>query len=280
MSRLQRLSSFLQSVPSFRGKRRIGRFMVRLSGASGKKKLMVKTKAGRFLLPNLKEIISLELFICGFYERGLVDFLVKNIPQQGIFIDMGANIGSVCIPLAHRRPDIKVIAIEASPWIYKFLKENVALNDVQNITPVNFAGYSESGKSLQIYAPAELFGKGSLKAVYTKDGENVETITIDDIKERFNLPAIHFIKVDVEGFEAAVFQGMATTALVDKPKIVFEFSEWAETAAGYEARQAQEIILSKGYKLQLMDEDFRLIDQLSSETYKGKNANLFALKND
>jgi len=276
MSRVQAVSSFLQSLPLIKGKRRIGRGIMKLTGVFGKTDFLLNTRAGRFYIPNLKDMISIDLFINGYYEKGLVKMLIENIPVNGIFIDVGANIGSISIPLARIRPDIKIIAVEASPWIFSILKKNVETNNVINITPVNNAVYSESGKTLPMYAPKDLFGKGSLKAVYTKDAEMVVTITIDDIKRRFNLPSIHFIKVDVEGFEASVFSGMSQVTISDKPKIIFEFSEWAEVAAGFKPCEAQSVIISKGYKIQQMDREFRLLGTPASTLQKVKNANLFA----
>lgn len=277
MNNVQILSSLLQALPLFRGKRRLGRLIMRLSGIMSRTGLSVNTKAGRFYLPNLKDMISIDLFMNGFYEKGLVYMLSENIPMNGIFVDVGANIGSISIPLSKMRPDVSIIAVEASPWIFNVLKENIKANKASAITAVNYAVYSESGKRLPMYAPKDLFGKGSLKPVFTQEAEMVETITIDEIKKKFNISNIHFIKVDVEGFEAAVFGGMAQLTLSDKPKIVFEFSEWTEKAAGFKPREAQSILLSKGYKIQQMDENFKCIGTPSDSTQKVKSANLFAL---
>jgi FkbM family methyltransferase len=276
MNNVQVISSLLQSVPSFRGKRRIGRMIMKLSGVLSQSDVVVKTYAGRFHLPNFKDIISLDLFMNGYYEKGLVELLKSKIPTNGVMIDVGANIGSISIPLSRMRPDITIIAVEASPWIFEVLKRNISANKASNITAVNYAVYSESGKTLPMYAPKDLFGKGSLKAVYTMDAEMVETVTIDDIKTKFNLPAVHFVKVDVEGFEASVFSGMSQVSNADKPKIVFEFSEWAEVAAGFKACEAQSVIISKGYKIQQMDSEFNLIGVPSNTPHHVKNANLFA----
>ena len=276
MSRVQVLSSLLQALPLFRGKRRIGRAIMNISGITEKTNFLIETGAGRFYLPNLKDMISIDLFINGYYEKGLVDMLERNIPADGVFVDVGANIGSISIPLSRMRPDIRIIAVEASPWIFNILKKNIELNNSINISTCNFAVFSESGKTLPMYAPKDLFGKGSLKAVYTENAEMVETITIDDIKKKFSLPAIHYIKVDVEGFEASVFSGMTEFSVSDKPKIIFEFSEWAEKAAGFKPCEAQSVILSKGYKIQQMDSNFKVIGSPSHSIQNVRNANLFA----
>lgn len=276
MNNVQALSSFLQSLPAFKGKRRVGRLIMKMAGATNRKDIVVNTRAGKFHLPNLKDMISIDLFMNGYYEKGLVRMLKENIPANGVMIDVGANIGSISVPLAKMRPDIKIIAVEASPWIYQVLKKNIEANNLENVFAINFAVYSESGKSLPMFAPKDLFGKGSLKSVYTKDAEMVETITIDDIKIKLDLPAIDFIKVDVEGFEASVFSGMSHRTVADKPKIVFEFSEWAEVTAGFNAYEAQSLIISKGYKLQQMDNEFNLIGKPSDQVHKVKSTNFFA----
>ena len=82
MDNVQALSRFLQSLPSFRGKRRVGRMIMKLSGVLSKSGIVVNTKAGNFYLPNLKDMISIDLFMNGYYERGLIDMLKKNVPEK------------------------------------------------------------------------------------------------------------------------------------------------------------------------------------------------------
>ncbi len=276
MDKLQTLSSLFQRLPLFRGKRRVCNWILRGSGLSKSKNVVVNTKSGRFKLPNLVEIISLDLFINGIYESGLVQFLSDRIPAGGVFIDVGANIGSISIPLAIKRPDITIIAVEASPWIYEILTDNIGHNKIRNISAENYAVYSESGKDLPMYAPKDLFGKGSLKPVFTKDAEMVKTITVDDIKTKFSLPAIDCMKVDVEGFEAVVFKGMANVIKLKKPVIVFEFAQWTEQAAGFATGEAQDILLSAGYTLQKLDTRFHLAGPSQNRKFMEEEVNLYA----
>lgn len=276
MSKSQWISSFLQSLPEFKGKRRVGRAVMSIAALNQASNLEVKTKRGTFVLPNLLDMVSIDIFINGYYEKGLVDHLVNNIPAKGVFLDIGANIGSVSIPVAMLRPDIRIIAVEASPWIFKFLKTNVERNSISNMTLLNYAVFSESGKTLPMYAPRDLFGKGSLKSIYTKEAEMVETVTIDAIAKQYNIPVIDYIKVDVEGFEASVFSGMHEVLSSGKPKIIFECSEWAELTAGFSLHEAQSIIISKGYKLQELDHRFQPLAEPVNKLINVKNANLFA----
>lgn len=266
----------MQRLPSFRGKRKLCKFFIDVTRISKKKSIRIQTKSGTFELPNVKEIISFDLFTSGVYENGLVEFLSKAIPKNGVFIDIGANIGAISIPLALERKDIRIIAIEASPWIFNVLQGNVLLNRLSNITALNYAVYSESGKQVGIYAPKELFGKGSLSPIYTKEEEQVETITIDDIVLKQKLDSLDFLKVDVEGFEASVFLGMKDAAKIKKPRIVFEFLKWAETSAGFQAGEAQSVLLSYGYKLQRFNNRFKLTGPIGDSVIMEEEINLLA----
>lgn len=39
-----------------------------------------------------------------------------------IMLDLGANIGAIAISVSKLRPDIKIVCLEASPWVFDFKK--------------------------------------------------------------------------------------------------------------------------------------------------------------
>jgi FkbM family methyltransferase len=264
-------------MPDIRGKRRVCRLLISALGVEKSKDILINTRSGTFRLPNLKEAISFELYINGIYEKGLVDLLEKQIPPSGIFLDIGANIGSISISLAKRRKDIHIIAVEASPWIFAVLKENVERNGIGNITLLNKAVYSISGKTMPMYAPREYFGKGSLKPVYTHESEEVETITVADILTVYGQGKADYIKVDVEGFEKSVFEGLgAYTEVEVKPRIIFEYAASTEESAGFKAGDAQQVLISKGFQLQGLDHMFRPVGEKSANLVLDGSANIMA----
>lgn len=277
MSAYHHFSNFFQAIPDIRGKRRFCRWMMSAFGLESQKDAVLHTKSGIFRLPNLKEAISFELFINGSYEKGLVDLLSTQIPPNGVFLDIGANIGSISISLAKRRKDVRIIAVEASPWIFDILSENVAMNEMANITLFNKAVYHTSGLHLSMFAPKEYFGKGSLKPVYTQDGEQVETMTIEDILRSAGSVMADFIKVDVEGFEKTVFEGLPLFPdAAQKPKIIFEYDASTERSAGFEPGDAQNVLLARGYRLQGLDHHFRKQGALENAVISTGYANILA----
>lgn len=66
------------------------------------------------------------------YEKETIDFLIKNIQTNKIFLDLGANMGSICLPICKVRKDIKAICVEAAPWIFELLETNVQRNSIAN----------------------------------------------------------------------------------------------------------------------------------------------------
>ena len=101
----------------------------------GIKKLRNITVAGKynctFLIPNIIENIGFDIYINGVYEKETIDFLIKNIPKNKILLDLGANIGSICLPICQVRREIKAICVEAAPWIFELLKTNAEKNSIQ-----------------------------------------------------------------------------------------------------------------------------------------------------
>src|SRR3972149_7010328 len=87
------------------------------------------------LLGNVKVSSKDGIFVCGrdmpsawagssFYETDLRKFF--DI-REGVFLDIGANIGKYSIILG-QNPKIKVIAFEPTPETFKILKKNIELN--------------------------------------------------------------------------------------------------------------------------------------------------------
>ena len=212
--------------------------------------LTVRRKGLTFFLPNLVENISFDLYFEGKYEIDLVNHLVNNIPQNGIFLDIGANIGAISIHVAFSRPDVKVFSFEASPQVFSWLQRNTELNKLENLQIFNKAIHKEDNLTLDFFAPERLFGKGSFSPVFTKVPEWVSTIKLDTFLIENNL-APDFIKVDVEGFEKLVFEGFTEYLKKEKrPVIIFEFVDWAENQSGmFKAGDAQQYLLERGYKL-------------------------------
>ena len=209
----------------------------------------------KYKLPNLKETIAFSIFTDGIYEEENIRFIIQHLPLNSVLLDLGANIGSICLPIAKLRPDVRIIAVEASPRVFSYLKENIEMNKVTNIDIVNIALSDNDGETISFYSPEEKFGKGSMSPVFTDKAETVKTITVDTLLKNKNISNVGFIKIDVEGYESFVFRGSEKLLSGDsKPPVLFEFADWAERQAhGAQVGDAQKELLRHGYQLAILD---------------------------
>ncbi|HYJ37262.1 MAG TPA: FkbM family methyltransferase, partial [Chitinophagaceae bacterium] len=220
------------------------------------KDLLVRGK-GKCLykLPNLSDSLALDIFVNGIYEEETHQFLLSRIPPKGIFLDLGANIGSITIPLCKRREDITCIAVEAAPWIFEYLQFNIDANGLNDrVFVVNKAISDTDGGQLPFYSPRNQFGKGSLSPVFTDKAIMVDQISIDGLLKKISTSHVSMIKIDIEGFEYFAFKGGSMLLQSDQaPDIIFEFVDWAEEQSKLEKGSAQMLLQEWGYKLFLMD---------------------------
>ena len=242
--------AFFRSLPLFKGKERLAKML--FSGHMRDRDFWVRGKYGcEYLIPNIIENIGFEIFINGVYEQKTSDFIVSNLPENGVFLDLGANVGAITVPVQARRNDVKVICVEAAPWIYDYLVKNLTRNHAGGVNHLNNALFYTDNEILNFYSPLEKFGKGSLSPVFSDTIIPVTTIKVDTLVKEFGLEKVDLIKIDVEGYEYHVFQGAATLlGSMDAPDIIFEFVDWAEEAAkGAEVGSSQKILREMGYKI-------------------------------
>ncbi len=266
--------SLLRIMPKFKGKSRLATFFIR-----GKKFNDVKVN-GRYkctyLLPNAEENVGFEILVNGMYESETIDFIRCKVEENGLFLDIGANIGAITVPIAKLRKDINVVAIEAAPWILTYLESNVTSNSLKNVTVINKALSNINGIVVSFFSPQDKFGKGSMAPVFTNDEVKVGTITIDYLASSLK-SKISFIKIDIEGFEGLAFEGGEKLLKSDSaPNILFEFVDWAENLSGNEVGYSQKVLLGYGYKL-FVFENGKLTRPILTPLEKGSHM-IFATK--
>jgi len=168
------------------------------------------------------------VFLGRVYEP-VVDWLFRHIKDEPFtLIDCGANMGYWSLRVSSKEFGAhKAVAIEASQSNFDLLQNNAEANGGR-FTPIHRAISDKSGEVLKLYGKMH-FGR-SLKADWHRDAEahaeSVETITIDDVAEKFvprdGSPIV--IKLDVEGVEVAAIKG-GRNALEAGALLVYEDHE-------------------------------------------------------
>ena len=99
-------------------------------------KVEINSKHGRMVLPFNGDYIAQQLINYGEYEWYVVE-IIKQLSQgydTGIILDIGTNIGTVSLPLARDFPKYQIHSFEIQPVLIETIKENIALNNLTNIT--------------------------------------------------------------------------------------------------------------------------------------------------
>jgi FkbM family methyltransferase len=171
----------------------------------------------------------------GRYEPATQRFFRASIDESDVVYDVGAHIGffSLC---ACRR-GAHVVAVEPDPENAARLRTNVALNGF-DVDVVEAAAWRETGRV------ALVFG-GSTKELTVAPGDAVESITLDELSERYRPPTV--VKLDVEGAEGAALEGAARVLTDHLTSVVCEIH-------GAEQRAAVLAALS-GYAVEELGDD-------------------------
>ena len=252
---LKILGTLLRFTPIFPGKNRIARFF--LYFFKNKSDLIIHTKNGKYYVPNIIEAIGFELFVNGCYEDGLIDLIIKETPVNGIFIDIDANIGTISIPVALKRPDIRIVSFEASKNLFQILNENIRLNNIENIIIENYGVFDKDGEILKFQNDLTFFGKGKVSSnsdVDLNQITSVESITLDS----YFLESINgVLKIDVEGAELNVLKGFQKHLKTSELIVIYE--DWEDTFSNdmENSIETSKYLKNLGFDLSYLDNNFK-----------------------
>ena len=165
----------------------------------------------------------------GLYERPelelLRDLLVAHRGSEGVVLDVGANVGQHTLYLA--RHAAQVHAVEPFPPVLERLDALVERNGLRHVT-VHRVGFSNRAGSLPFFAPpAQNLGTGSFDPAFrranTPDRE-LPLVVGDDWLAEHGVGRVDLVKVDVEGTERLVLEGLRRTLERDRPTVMFELN--------------------------------------------------------
>lgn len=238
-----------------KGKWRLGRWL--LSSALDQEGVTLRHRCGKAItVPHLGEPIAFALLVDGVYEPDVEELLKSRLREGSVFVDVGANVGALAIPAAAACGRTgRVVAIEASPSVFAYLKANAGAADTGNISPINCA-VSDSDAMMDFYdAPTDHFGMGSGAPQFGMPAKQVQGQRLDTILAHAGVDRVDVLKVDVEGFEADVFSGASEFLGRGRIGLVaFEFCDWAEERAGFKCGKAQEMLMDLGYAIWTLDD--------------------------
>jgi len=156
------------------------------------------------------------------WESNVYRIQKNHISDNGVIIDLGANIGSFSIYMGYLKTNCRVYAYEPQAKNYDMLVKNISKNKLGHIEPVKQAVMRESGKILLIdNGPSSVATKEEIPGYL--EYEEVEAVTLEQVFEDNKIMECDILKIDTEGSEYGIIEGAKIETLKKIRRIVMEF---------------------------------------------------------
>ena len=202
----------------------------------GSKKKIIKRNGINYKI-DLNEGVDLGIFL-NIKLEGKISKLTRLLDcnKKLNLIDIGANIGSVSLPLAKIFYRSYIFSVEPTYYAYKKLSNNINLNpDLKKRIKIYNYFISQKNKKIKfVHSSWKLdyldkkhrVHKGTLKKTFNK------TISLDNLFKKNKTP-VGLIKIDVDGYELDVLKSAKKLLKREKPIIYFELAPYLYKEIGY-----------------------------------------------
>jgi FkbM family methyltransferase len=185
----------------------------------GDRILVATTWGGRLLVPADDLSLMPELVARGTYDVPFTAFVQRHLRPGDVAVDVGAHVGLFTLLMAYQVWDHgRVIAYEPNPRLLALLRDNVAMNWLDDRVEIVPRAVAATDRRVELRAPRRFQMLGTIRS---PDDDKLlsghRTDTVDTIEVRTEpldarmarIERIDLIKVDVEGAEEQVFAGMS-----------------------------------------------------------------------
>ncbi len=192
------------------------------------------------------------------YHAQLVPYLARIIAEDAIVVDAGAHAGQFTKIFARLARRGRVYAFEPSGYACSILRRTCALRGLRNVTVVPHGLGALAGR-FELAVPLKRSGSLGFGASYVRAAaeqadeptsavtETIEVETLDGFAEAHGLPALSFIKADIEGWELRMLEGARAVLGRHRPVLMLEVSDRLLRRAGGDSPAVFEFLAEHGY---------------------------------
>lgn len=209
------------------------------------------------------------------------DYNLPFLKSGDTVIDVGANIGFTALLFKRFLGDEgKVYAFEPNPVIYKYLQENIALNNLHNIYLFNYAVGAKKDKT-HLYDGKE---KDAFNYITSNVNNSfvVDMDCLDNLLEKNINEVVQLLKVDTEGYEKFVFLG-AKKILSKTNFIIFEAIQDNCQRFNYNLKEVVELLENINFSIYCYNTETNNFEKINIDNYLNNRSiylyDLFATKN-
>ncbi len=220
--------------------------------------------SGLLELPLVKRAFLSSYFL---YKRWYEDpfwALAKRSPElfaAGDILDIGANIGyTACVFAAARKQSAKIYAFEPDLASFATLGEIIRRKKLGDAVEILNMAVGSADGTLEFWHNEEhsadhrvVTDRFRSSKLAKEKFTTVGVVSVDRFVTARNLNSVSFIKIDVQGYELAVCEGMRQT-LEKFPAVViaFEFAPDGMRELGFEPTALLVFFRSAGYQLHIL----------------------------
>lgn len=158
-------------------------------------------------------------------EGKIIEDILRNVEEDDVFYDVGANVGAYTCFVAQRLPEGSAIAFEPHPKNVDKLADNLRHNDLS--ADLCRVALADTTGEMDLVIDTDTAGAGQHSlATDTRSVGNDETLSVD-VKEGDSMvrdgsiPIPSVIKIDVEGAELEVLEGLEETLTSQRCRLIY-----------------------------------------------------------
>jgi len=171
----------------------------------------------------------------GIYERENLKLLAALVRPGTAYLDVGANIGLLSLPLLHYFPTCRVVSFEPSPNTLPFLLQTQRQSGFGDRWQVVGKAVGSTPGELEMFTHAPGLGAydslRDIRRAGTAAKRTVPVTTIDAEWEALGRPDVSVIKIDIEGAEMEALKGATACRAAYRPNLLLEWN--AENLAAF-----------------------------------------------
>lgn len=218
----------------------------------GPDRAWIEFQAGLYVPLKWDDFLVHNLILHGSWEDDEAQIVETIAQTSSVFLDVGANFGYFSMLAAQTMgAQGRVLAFEPNPEMVNIARRSFAKSSLKSIDLIPAAVGNDNGR-LQLHlngGPNR--GKTSLYAGNTNGAGTVEVdcLRLDDFLSARQIPAVDFMKIDVEGHEWFALKGAIETLKAYRPAILMELVPSLLAQSGHGVDDVLNLLAPMGYEI-------------------------------
>lgn len=194
--------------------------------------------------------IDEQIFVSGSYEADILAVIKEHLPVGGTYIDIGANIGQHALfAAAVVGQKGSIHAFEPIKKLAEQIRFSVQANHFSDRFKIHNLACGAIATTAHIDINTQNIGGSKIDTSREHSGAMIYVAPADTILK--DVPKIDLIKIDTEGFELEVLEGLEETLAKHTPTLIIEYSPslWKPEERAQNSARFFALLRTHGYRI-------------------------------